>query len=71
MEREQAEARCAELNRERPDRAKHHWIAQHAGPDGWRAVRVNVPGMRFEVDPLKASTVPVRAPKLPRTPGRW
>ncbi|MGI8412863.1 MAG: hypothetical protein ACR2QA_10325 [Solirubrobacteraceae bacterium] len=68
MRREEAEARAGHLNRERPDRAQYHWIAQHGGSDGWRVVRVSVPGMRFTVDPVKESTSARPRPEVPDDP---
>jgi hypothetical protein len=44
MTREEAEARCAELNGAREKGDPGHWLAREAG-EGWEVVRVNVPGL--------------------------
>jgi hypothetical protein len=64
--RADAEARCAELN-ESDVRDGGRWMVreQHAGD--WRAVRVNVPGMKAR-DPLKASVESRPRPEEPADP---
>lgn len=68
MTRNEAENRAGRLNRESADRAEHHWIAQRAGGEGWRVVRVSVPGMRFTADPLHESTQMVSRLEEPPDP---
>ena len=54
MTREEAEARCAELNAAREEGDPGHWLTRE-GEDGWEVVRVNVPGLA-ERGPLKETT---------------
>ena len=56
MTREEAEARCAELNGERAAGDPGHWMAREAEGGGWEAVRVSLPGLEGTRGPLKEST---------------
>ena len=64
MTRAEAEAECARLRAEHPDRASHQWFPRDDGNGGWVVARVPVPpGTR--VEPLTAE---IRADEKPPTP---
>jgi hypothetical protein len=64
MDREQAERRAAELNRDHPERATHRWLARESG-GGWQVARLSLPaGMR--IDPVTASVE--SRPRPPQAP---
>jgi hypothetical protein len=42
MRKDEAEARCEQLNREHPDRATHRWFTREDAEGGWTVVRVAV-----------------------------
>jgi hypothetical protein len=60
-----AQARAAELNRELPDGADHHWIAHHTGGENWRVARVSVRGMRFAGEERHTTTESRPQPEAP------
>ena len=64
MTRDEAEAECARLAAEHPNRASHQWFARDEGNGSWVVVKVQArPGTR--VDPLTAE---IRADEKPPTP---
>lgn len=42
MSKDEAVARCEQLNREHPDRATHRWFPREDGAGGWTVARVAV-----------------------------
>ena len=66
MTRDEAEARCKELN-ERDHLSGWHWFAQHAAGDDWRSVKIKVPA-GAGLDPLKASIESRPRPEDPPDP---
>ncbi len=63
MTREQANSRCAQLNREGD--GQRHWFIRQAGPDDWKVVSIAAPG--HPVGPL-TRTIPSRSPAEPSSP---
>ncbi len=66
MDREEAERRAAELNRDHPDRGSHRWLAGE-GEEGWRVARVSVPG-GVRLEPLKQGVESRPRPSDPPDP---
>lgn len=72
MTREEAEARCAELAGDDPERATHRWFPREAADGSWTVVKV--PSMGTRIDPLKATTEAKPKPSQPDDPPepiRW
>jgi hypothetical protein len=63
MTREDATARCAELNREQPGEPR--WFVSRAGTDEWHVVSVAAPG---SPGPLHAAIASHPAPEHPPDP---
>jgi hypothetical protein len=58
---EQAQAECARLAAEHPDRRSHRWLPRRRSDGGWSVVKVNLP-------PLEPSGTELRADERPTTP---
>jgi len=67
MIRAEAEAHCAELNRDPDDGGGGRWLVQEAAPGDWRAVRLRVRGLA-PTHPLKATVESRPRPEDPPDP---
>ena len=77
MRRDEADARCEQLNREHPDRATQRWFARETDPtrpDGWTVARVAVGalgGATGTLRPSKPQSADAKPGELPGGVQPW
>jgi len=73
MRRDEAEARCEQLNREHPDRVTHRWFPREDA-DGWTVARVAVGalgGATGTLQPSKPQAADAKPGELPGGVQPW